>query len=1703
MINETKKNIEAYKALLPGLKERVAAVALMLVMSVVMMTSATYAWLTISRAPEVQGMNTTITGNGNLEIALVPADGSVPGDATGGISDLLMTNVTWGNLVNLSDSRYGLDEIALRPALLSGYNRNQTPLYGASYGEDGRVESTSDKYGFASYTMADDGSYYFAAGSAARYGVRAISSVKYSNISGNATVNAMIQRASAAYREAQLHYSQLINNELLISSEGVYPEVRSMDALSMFLQVYVQDRAGYYADKLNGVTHVDGDYSGVIAYVYRLCLEFQEILEEEGKALLYLANLQAYKANQQGGTETFKTIDELLAAYTNNKLSGYGVKLESLATYKQDYNDIKATINGLKSYAEQCDPDDPEKYNNRPTVPFSSIQTHVNRLVDIPSTAVAEYGSSKYLKMSEISSSTLTSFLSVVTTATNANKPLDVLISKGIIARTEQRLPEVFSDTMDGADTRVTMYLTVKVSLVGINWNNKAVYATIRTTANDPFISNTDRSYSESLENTGNSGEAVAKDTYGMALDLWVRTNVSNVILTLEGNLVTEEVTATTVDKNGQTTTLYTLTATTTSDPITVYGVTDAAGVTTYYSADGTQLGDSTTMTTVAGYTFTKTDGNITLEDGTVATAYSMKQTVSDSQNAYKITVDGEEYWYNADTHAEIGKASELTNVSATEQKVEMVTGYDGVNRVWEDYLSLIEAGLMAEHNTTQGNGSCYVFYADPSEQSRILHLLEAFTVVFTDQNGTTLGTAKLDTEHYYSINGKTTVPLIMISGETYEDADGNEQIGITALEKNEATWITSIIYLDGQRLTNADVLSVGEIEGSLNIQFGSNISLTNQDDTDLRNEQREIEAMATYNGTNSSSTQQPISFEYDGNAKQVTVTLTVNGKQPRTIKGFFIRSISATQGTRCETVDFTDNHNNTWTAVFDLSKPGTYLLRNLIVDGSDYSLYDGTKSEEDFDNFPTVIISGQGIESIHCDLPSGITMTADRTLTANVTASIAAAGDLMPKQVRALFRSADNREFTALLSYQGTSNTGGSLWSGSVTFTESGTYTLQYLVMDGEHRPLDAAFQSTHIIYLGLTAQVWSNGVPVQDEQGNTVYSNTFEFKGATDIDMQVKIYDGSGNELKSLEDVYLYYHNEGSTLDQDGMYGEVTWNGSTGFYEGTLQLKSGGTFIFDRVVTNKSGANPSTISRATLAPTFTAYVTDPPAYEGHTTTDYQFVPDGKATMTVKLTNAQTATIWALMRNEKSGKVYMVSCANRQVEDADDNLYRFTFYVPSDETQDGNWQIISLYLQGCANQDEEWVGLTENPLGDAAWITLTDNGDGTWTYGTDKTLDPADYVTFDLSGNNVEAYVVQTVYINGVTSDELTFNNVVFGVDDTNKNGVRDNNETITGTFMQAHSTSAMTLTITDWNGEAITGVTGVTWATTHGTDSQAKGGYTGAYENPPAVNLSGSGTTYTLAAQTLRMAGSYTSQFAIKVGDDTKTLAGPKFEVWSVTPTVIISDITLDGSGAYAVDLFETGHICDSYKNTGSTCSPQYDFTINNKHVFAASNTQYLTRIENDHTAWLYFKCSHSKTTSTWTDKNFVTWSPHDYSYNNGAGVPAATLKLTNMGFASNAELVFTKTGGGDVIMVTQYTAKSGGYWGDYDTYGTDRFTWSADGTCQRFIGVMNNAAGENDSGTKTVAGTITASELILTDANGNKYYFTIPTITIHNPY
>lgn len=135
------------------IRSKMMAAVAMLLVSLILMISTTYAWFTLSTAPEVKNITTTVAGNGSLEIALMPEDGLLgsikngfSSTVGGGTVDVVEANKTWGNLVTLSDPSYGLASINLNPAamnLTDGKFDPTKPLTVPVFGSDGRIEKTS------------------------------------------------------------------------------------------------------------------------------------------------------------------------------------------------------------------------------------------------------------------------------------------------------------------------------------------------------------------------------------------------------------------------------------------------------------------------------------------------------------------------------------------------------------------------------------------------------------------------------------------------------------------------------------------------------------------------------------------------------------------------------------------------------------------------------------------------------------------------------------------------------------------------------------------------------------------------------------------------------------------------------------------------------------------------------------------------------------------------------------------------------------------------------------------------------------------------------------------------------------------------------------------------------------------------------------------------------------------------------------------------------------------------------------------------------------------------------------------------------------------------------------------------------------------------------------------------------------------------
>ena len=182
------------------LKGKLLAVTSMLLVSAVLLTVTSYAWLVMSTAPEITGVTTSLGANGSLEIALLTTqtyqDLSTIKTSIGQslANNKTVANNTWGNLVDLNDASYGLGEIALLPSRLNvkeyggTYAVDPTNILSVPiYGYDGRIEDLTYNTLSAIY-----GGENFATilGQQQDYGVRAIGTSSSVSVQGSALAQA-------------------------------------------------------------------------------------------------------------------------------------------------------------------------------------------------------------------------------------------------------------------------------------------------------------------------------------------------------------------------------------------------------------------------------------------------------------------------------------------------------------------------------------------------------------------------------------------------------------------------------------------------------------------------------------------------------------------------------------------------------------------------------------------------------------------------------------------------------------------------------------------------------------------------------------------------------------------------------------------------------------------------------------------------------------------------------------------------------------------------------------------------------------------------------------------------------------------------------------------------------------------------------------------------------------------------------------------------------------------------------------------------------------------------------------------------------------------------------------------------------------------------------------------------------------------------
>ena len=1538
---ETTARIEQYRNELPRKREKIFAAAMMLAIAIISAASATYAWITLSASPEVTSIDTTVAANGSLEIAMANGTGAAPGrsaagDSTGKDSNVVRANTTWGNLVNLSDPSYGLANVVLRPAALNSTTGLLTnPLYGVEYGDDGRVTGMVNGDDFA-YTYYDpDAGMFLVDLKGEHLGVRAISTVKYENLEGTEQMNELLSAATTSLNVAKGNYGIITNAEK-------DPGKGYINSLQGLIQVYAQNVIDRKPTNTLAVTDYVPDLYEMVQDVY------DKVMLKTGESYVHMANLyDVLRGDKQGrwfvGTNA---LEELITAYKGDKLPEGFTK--AAVGFKQFVTDYRAFQTYLKKGTEDDFSDlktDQQKKSlaywaylarNGTTVYWSDINTQINWLCDISTATVDGY------TLSGLSN------ISTALKVLQGKGPHSAVLHKGVIQRLEKRL---------GQHMKPKITITVDpagLGTVGALAGKQTLDAIVTTDAGAPYDAPADIEAIKKL-NTGSfrGDTATAEDTHALAVDLWLRTNAgasATVTATIEKGTDT--------DNNSYTKT---------TEPLRAY-------LTLEGKVRIQEVSERATIKAPDGNTYDAFTGTGTVEGKKVEVVAYQK--------------DGKYYYIDENNTEQVIPSTMGLSYTPKMDTREVVVGYDGVNRVWSD-TQMAPYEVEGATSTTQGGGSCYTFYASTeADQKRFLDLLGSMRVAFIDGEGNLIGAATMDTEHYYAENGKVTVPLALDKTSALKlgvDKDGDDVYGLMPLVKNAATRVTAIVYLDGQKLTNQMVLASGDIQGNLNVQFGSCTAykittVTQTGETD--NENNPI-TTTTVEYTQEGSANEPIENEpvmtetikvsatltgsttvdFDPDKPHsVDVNVKVEGSaNPSNVYVRFIRAISSTQGVQQDKVTLSGNGAD-WTGMMTFDKPGNYVLRTVWVDGVEYDL-----SHDPL----TVAVKGASVNSLTCDaITSGSfarIMQSGSSFKTNMTLGFTSSKQT-PSRVNGIFMDEDGRQVNVPF-YLESGN-----WKGTATFYTSGVYTMRYVEIDGEQFEISENLQPTLELQLGLKSGTRISASAETQQKlldmapaGMTVTPTRFVLdpsKGDKDgvtLTVTTKLYDNTGAEITGLSGVKIYYSRVGSVTG--GLDANLTWNASSNAYVGEFHIGTAGTFRFSKIViTQASGV--STITAAT-ADTNSIQVMPPDDaqyMQGDPHTDpYQYAPNKDAKMTVAIAYSSAADRVKAVIAAANGKEYTVEGTlgvedTGHMTDGITSINLWNFELPKEEStglQEGRWTLKAITLYGVYYDGSYYDG---------------ENG-----------------VTVDVAAENITTKVV---------------NNIVVTLSGSSRS--------FTGDFMDDHKVNDLTVTVADYEGQPIEDITvgNVKVSYTRGTVSLDTYGYTSDAPSPQITGTgspeNGSATEYRISEMNFQMAGAY------KSAEVTLTINGVSGTAGKANGVAL--KYMVNGKANDTCPQFDVKWTAPNVTVTGVSPGTSEKLTI------GASDYNYEDNV------WNYFE-DHLLTVYTYRSGSFIG--------KNLCRLSEATLKITNAGSRmTKAEIAYSWT-------------SNGGTWKNSWTFNSDKST------------------------------------------------------------
>ncbi len=805
-------------------RKKLTAAILMLLISCIMTVTSTYAWFTLSTAPEVTGIQTTIGGNGNLEIALANAstwaDPSTVKTLTSTSDDITVTNASWGNLIDVSPKdtdAYGINKLTLSPArlkLTGNTVESSTILSVPKYGADGRISQLTAAMN-ATYNTTDSS---FTMASPANYGVRAIGisaamtsrQSNYMNAKSavSSSVNLTKQQASTGLQtnggtlgnvavkyatEATPTFTIDDMNAVMSLLTSTQDAAKNLDdAILSMMDAYIASAANQASEGNAGISDIEyGIIKDVLADIdvwdttnNRISSSLTVTNKNEGTG--YSKVTFNYEITEEGATTaTDKSYDVTDSDF-----------LDLIYKYVTIRTNLSTAISSLQT----------EINNNSGTYTWEQISPSVNAMMNINSVKVAGMTMTE-LKKKKDDGQLVNALMPYV-----SNLVIELGSGSGVY--------------YDIAELAGTIKAGMTMDLVYGTINLNGLNATIIAECDTPLIPAAVSTFVYP-SSAGSAEASRISDIYGYALDLLFRTNADNSSLLLQ----TTPVDRIYSDNNNEDTlgggSTMTFTKSTASySTESMLGLMDAIKI-VFIDDTGAVLGTAGLDTGSKTTYETASDGSAThvLVDGNYyEVKYVLDETTPDVTDDYRVAGENEtpKYYLKDNvyeeailpTHKQIVTTNYVQNADGTFDVNVRMYNEDGKTFIYEDTKAEITTYTYTEATTDATHakvGETYyeVKYVEDS----------------TDSNNFVEAGADVPATHYYDGTSyvKANPTHKATPTVTYETINPV----ITALTQNTPKKISVIVYLDGDKVGNDDVANAAtSLTATLNLQFASDAGL-------------------------------------------------------------------------------------------------------------------------------------------------------------------------------------------------------------------------------------------------------------------------------------------------------------------------------------------------------------------------------------------------------------------------------------------------------------------------------------------------------------------------------------------------------------------------------------------------------------------------------------------------------------------------------------------------------------------------------------------------------------------------------------------------------------------------------------------------------------------------------------------------------------